>query len=382
VGLSRFLCLFAAQSALIAMSPVLASAARDLHVSISAAGQLRTVTGLVAGTTALLLTRLSRRVGLGRQLLVGSAMLAIGSAASAAAPSFPLLVLAQLPIGTAVALLTTGGILAAAAWMPPERRTPTLSVALIGQPSAWILGMPLVGILGEQSWRYGWLTLPLAAAVAAGALVASRAADRPLEPQAAPLRDVLSDRALARWLAAELFSNAAWAGTLVYSGALFAQCYGTSGRSTGLLLATASTAYVAGNVTARRLQRTEPMRLLTLLTIVLAAGTAAFGVFRPGIAASLALFSLAALAAGARTLVTSALALATGPERRVAATSLRAAMMQFGYFVGSLTAGIALAVGGYSGVGLADSTLFLAAAVLLAPRAVRLRDAQPRPSTA
>jgi len=44
-----FLCLFAGQAALIAMSPVLANAASDLHVATATAGQLRTITGLAAG---------------------------------------------------------------------------------------------------------------------------------------------------------------------------------------------------------------------------------------------------------------------------------------------------------------------------------------------
>src|SRR5688500_17072867 len=83
-----FLSLFASQSGLIAVSPVLAHVARDLEVSTAVAGQLRTVTGLVAGATALLLGRVAARVGLGRQLMLGTTLLALGSLASAMAPTF------------------------------------------------------------------------------------------------------------------------------------------------------------------------------------------------------------------------------------------------------------------------------------------------------
>jgi predicted MFS family arabinose efflux permease len=144
VSIALFLCLFAGQAAMIAMSPVLADAASDLHVSTAAAGQLRTITGLAAGITALVFGVLAGRVGLGRQLLAASALLAIASIASAAAPTFPLLALAQLPVGVAVAVLTTAGTLAAAEWVAPELRTRTLSWALVGQPAAWIVGMPLI----------------------------------------------------------------------------------------------------------------------------------------------------------------------------------------------------------------------------------------------
>ena len=88
VTTTLFLCLFAGQAALIAMSPVLAKAASDLHVSAAAAGQLRTISGLAAGSTALALGALGRRVGLGRQLFLASGLLALASIASAAACDF------------------------------------------------------------------------------------------------------------------------------------------------------------------------------------------------------------------------------------------------------------------------------------------------------
>ena len=84
-----FLCLFAAQAAVIAMSPVLAQAASDLHVSTAAAGQLRTITGLAAGITALTLGAVAGRIGLGRQLLLASGLLALASVGSAAARPSP-----------------------------------------------------------------------------------------------------------------------------------------------------------------------------------------------------------------------------------------------------------------------------------------------------
>jgi DHA1 family inner membrane transport protein len=374
-----FACLFAAQAAVIAMSPVLADAASDLHVSTAAAGQLRTVTGLAAGITALLLGAVAGRVALGRQLLGACALLAAGSLASAAAPGFALLAAAQVPVGVAVAVLTTGGTLAAAEWVRPELRTRALSWALVGQPSAWIVGMPVIGLVGERSWRLGWLALPLAAAVAAGALVAPRAGRPAAAPRARPAsaRSVLADRGLSRWLASELLANAAWAGTLVYAGALFAESYGAEPRLTGCLLGLAAAAYVAGNLTARRLVGRDPRRLLLALALVLAVVDALFGADRSGVAASTALLAAAAFAAGGRTLVASAFALAAPPELRPAVTGLRAATMQLGYVGGSIAGGTALTLGGYGAFGATMGGLFLGAAALLAARPGALRAAAP-----
>jgi predicted MFS family arabinose efflux permease len=85
VGAILFLCLFAAQSGLIALSPVLVEVGDDFGVSTAAAGQLRTVSGLAAGVTALALPLVARLIGL-RRLLVGSGvLLAFDSLASAVA---------------------------------------------------------------------------------------------------------------------------------------------------------------------------------------------------------------------------------------------------------------------------------------------------------
>jgi DHA1 family inner membrane transport protein len=361
-----FMCLFAGQAAVIVMSPVLTEAAADLHVSTAAVGQLRTITGLAAGVTALMLGSVGGRVGRGRQLVAASALLVIASLASAAAPTFPLLALAQVPVGVAVAVLTTAGTLAAAEWVAPGLRTRTLSWALVGQPAAWIVGMPLNGALGAHSWRYGWLALPLAAAVAAAILVVSQAGDAPTHSRPARTRAALSDRTLSHWLVSELLANAGWAGTLVYAGALFAETYGVSATLTGSLLAVGAGAYVVGNLICRRLVRPEPRRVLIVLAVLLSVTDGLFGTMRAGITASTALFASAAFVAGGRTLVASGFALATGPEIRPTLVGLRAAMMQFGYFVGSIAGGVALTVGGFGAVGATMGALFLGAAATVA----------------
>ena len=372
-----FTCLFAAQAAVIAMTPVLAEAAADLHVTTAAAGQLRTIAGLVAGITALVVGAAAGRVGLARQLLAGCVLLAIGSAASAAAPTFALLAVAQVPVGLAVAVLTSCGTLAAAEWVAPEHRTRVLSWTLVGQPAAWIVGMPLIGVVGERSWRLGWLVLPLTAAVAAGALVMRTRAEPRAATPPSRLLAVLADRDRARWLLSELLANAAWAGTLVYSGALLVESYGVSPRLTGGLLALVAGAYVAGNLASRRLVGREHVRLLVLLAVALAAAVTLFGAVRPGVAASTALLAVAATIAGGRTLISGAFAVGAPPEVRPGLTALRAATMQFGYFAGSTAAGAALAAGGYGALGAVLGLFFLGAAAVLVGRRAPSEAPQP-----
>lgn len=366
VSLTLFAGLFAAQAALIAMAPVLTQAASDLGVSTAAAGQLRTVAGFAAGATALGVGLASARIALGRLLLGASALLVVGALASAAAPSFAWLVVAQLPIGVSVAVLTSAGMLAAAEWAPPEARTRVLSWALVGQPAAWIVGMPLVGGVGERSWRYAWLALPLVAAVAFGVLVAPRARRRSSAVRTAPVVAALREAGIARWLGAEILANTGWAGTLVFSGALLAESYGSAPGLTGLLLAVAAAANVAGNFAARQLAGRDARQVLTLLTACLAIVDGLFGVLRIDLAASSTLLAAAAALAGARALVASLFAVSLPPELRPTVTGLRAATMQAGYFIGSLVGGAALAIGGYGALGAVTGASSVAAAALLA----------------
>src|ERR1700754_2723375 len=90
-----FVAQFAASAAFLAPVPVLSDVARDLGVSVAMAGQLRTLSGLAAAVAALAAGSVSRRIGVRGLLLAGLAMIALGAAVSAGAPSFVVLAAAQ-----------------------------------------------------------------------------------------------------------------------------------------------------------------------------------------------------------------------------------------------------------------------------------------------
>jgi predicted MFS family arabinose efflux permease len=363
-----FLCLFAGQAGLIALSPVLVEVASNLGVSTAAAGQLRTISGLAAGLTALCLAAVSRRLQLRQLLIGGSTLLAAGSLASAAAPNFAVLALVQLAIGVAVAVLVTAGTAAVAEWTPPEQRARVLSWALVGNPAAWIIGMPVAGLVGGASWRYAWLGLPLVGAVVAAFAAATAPRSAPSGAPRGGLLAALSDRDVSRWALGELLANSAWIGLLVYSGALFTESYGTSTVRTGVVLALAAVAFAAGNLTSRRHADGDLRHRLVALALAMAVIVPLFGIVRPSTAVSAGLFAVAAFLGGARTLLGNAFGLQAAPERRVAVMATRAAANQFGYFVGSAVGGIALAAAGYPGLAVVLGLLFVAAAAALSTR--------------
>jgi len=366
ITLSLFLCVFAAQSGVIALSPVLAAVGSEFGVSTAAVGQLRSVAGLAAGVASLALPAAARRLGLSRLLRGGAALLVVASLASAAAPTLWLLALAQVPVGIAVSVLTATATSAAGDWAAAPARGRVLGWALVGSPAAWIVGMPALGMLGGASWRLGWLALPLAAALAAFVAVPDRRDT--LSDDGGGLGVALADPVLRRWLLAELAANSAWLGTLVYAGALFAETYATRPAAIGGLLALAAVAFAVGNLVFRRFVSTVSSSTLVRLALGMALLVGLFGVLRPAPGVSAALLAATSFLGGGRTLLGNAYGLAARPERRLPAMAARAAANQLGTFVGAATAGAALAVGGYGLFGLLLALEFVVSTLPLRPR--------------
>lgn len=346
IALLVFLCVFAAQTGQIALTPVLADVAGAFDVSTATAGMIRTAAAVVAGLAALAVGLAARRVALRRLLGAGLALLAAGSIVGAVAPSAAVLVLGQAAVGASWALLVGAGIAAAAEWSSPERRSRTVAWGLVGAPVAWIVGLPVAGLAGDTSWR---LALALPALAAAVAAVALRSAPRS-EPSAAHanLRAAMREPGVAAWSAGELLGYAGWSSALVYVGAHLAETYGASPGTIGAVLGLGAAAYVPGTLVARSVPERRVPPLLATLGVALAATILAWGVPRPGLAVTGATFAVLCFLGGARTYLGSALGLATAPARHVETMALRASAAQFGVVAGSAVAGLALAAGGYA----------------------------------
>jgi DHA1 family inner membrane transport protein len=363
-----FLCMFAGQAALVALAPILAEMSRELGLATATAGQLRLVSGAAGGLAAVALGPLARRVDLRNMLSGGLALIAAGSLASAIAPSFAALAAAQIAIGAGLGVVLSAAVAAASDWAGSGRGAHVLTWTLLGQPAAWVVGMPAMGAVAEFNWRLSWLVVPCLSSLIA--LVAVRR--REPAPAASRLgvswRIVWRDRKVAAWAVGELLAFGAWGGTLVFSGALFVESYGLSPLSVGLLLALGAGCYFPGSFLVRSRLETSAGPLAIGLALALAAGMIAFGAWRPGAALSAVLFGALAFLAGGRTLAASAIGLEMAPGDRMAVSSIRAAATQFGYLLGAGVAGGALAVGGYTMLGISLASLL--AAGTLAPLAL------------
>ena len=362
VGVTLMAALAASQAALVVLNPLLPDVARELDVSVASAGQLRTVSGFAAGVAALAVGLLATRVGL-RELMLGAiATLAFGSVVSALAPDLAVLIAAQTLAGLGIGVSYSAAVAATAEWSTAVNRSRVLAVTLLGPPLAWIVGMPLIGLVGEFSWRLAWIVIPVSMAVVAIGLLLRRSTTPPARERAG-LRLVLSQPGVKRWSIGELFAFSGWAGTLVYVGALLVESYDLSIAATGLALGFGALVYVPGNFLFRRWVDVHGRTLLVALAISAAVTVALLGAWRPSLWVSLVLFSLLCFIAGGRTLAGSARGLGLAQELRLGVTGVRTAAIQSGYFVGAAVGGIALATGGYALLGAAFAGLFVAAAI-------------------
>jgi predicted MFS family arabinose efflux permease len=364
------------------LSPVLPKIAEALGASVGAIGQLRTVSGGVACITAL---ALGRRPAVQLRNLIGAgvALLALGSLSSAVAPTLTALGLAQVPIGVGLAAVLVGAVAAAGEWPSAERRTGVVAWTLVGQAAAWVVGMPVVGIVAATAgWRAALMALPVSASVLA--LVALRGAPTGWAPNRARDRRWLLRPAVARWALGEVLAFSAWSGTLVYAGAMFATSYGAGPAAVGLVLGAGAAAYLPGNLAARRWVDRSAATAAGVLALLASVGVLVLFAARPSLGISAALFAAMAGVGGARTLAGSVRGLELGGSQPVVSTGVRAAAQQLGYLVGAGLGGAVLDAAGPAGLGVALSLLFGSAGAvsLLRARNGRSGDRPAGPSFA
>jgi predicted MFS family arabinose efflux permease/GNAT superfamily N-acetyltransferase len=367
-SLVLFLAFFASQAGVLVLSPILSEVADDFGVSVAEAGQLRILAAPLAVVAALAAGRLLGRFSPRALLGVGSALLALGAAASAAAPSFELLALAQVPMWVGIATLLAAGVAATSSWSEPERRTRVVAHALAGPPAAWIVGMPVIGLVAEVHWRLAFLAFPLPAALLAALAVGARPGDRPISVAETSLRGLLRRADARRWALGELLANSAWAGTLVFSGALLTERFGMSTAATGVALAAVAVAYLAGNQRAGRRLGEDARRAMLASSLGAAALVALTWSLTTSVVLTLVAFAASGAVVATRTVAGTVYGFTAAGDRGREVGTVRAVTTQLGYLLGSLVGGAALAVGGFSLLAVAFGGLFLAST---APYAVQ-----------
>lgn len=364
------------QTGVVIISPLVVDIAEAFNVSVSAAAQLRTASALVSAVLAPFVGIASERLG-SRPLIIGG-LFGVGLAGlgSALAPTFGVLLAVQAAGGLGIAALLSMGYAAVGDYFPPGRRAWAIGMVTVGQPLAWVVGLPLIGFLADTfSWRASFLGVPMAFSLVGLAFALRlpaprRAAER--EPgtrrgHGGALGSLIRDRSAVIWVIAELSAYTGWAGTLTFLGAFYISQYDLSAGLTSPLLSLTALGFVGGSLVAHRVSQGRRLPLVVLVSAVLSGALLVVALGRPmSLALTVVLLIAFGLSQGVRGATSSSLGLQQSPTHRGTLMALRAAVVQAGYVIGSIGNALLLPLGGFGLIGLSGALLLLVGGTMTA----------------
>lgn len=357
------------QTGVVIISPLVVDIAEAFNVSVSAAAQLRTASALVSAVLAPFVGIASERLG-SRPLIIGG-LVGVGLAGlgSALAPSFGVLLAVQAAGGLGIAALLSMGYAAVGDYFPPERRAWAIGMVTIGQPLAWVVGLPLIGFLADTfSWRASFLGVPMAFSLVGLAFALRLPAPRwaaGREPRTrrghgGSLGSLIRDRSAVTWVIAELSAYTGWAGTLTFLGAFYISRYDLSAGLASPLLSLTALGFVGGSLVAHRIGQGRRLPIVVLAAAVLSGALLLFALGRPmPLALAVVLLTAFGLSQGVRGATSSSLGLQQSPTHRGTLMALRAAVVQMGYVLGAIGGALLLPIGGFGLIGLGGALLLL-----------------------
>lgn len=361
----------ASQSSMASVPPLFVQIGNEFNVSVGTVGQVRSVSAASAVACALLVGGWIHRHGARPVMIAGGLLAAAGALVCATAPVFAMLAAGQAIVGVGICCLLASGFAGAGEFFSPESRDWAVGWVVALQSLAWIVGVPLVGLLAElSSWRAAFVVPAAFALIAtASAMLFAPKIDR--DPDAVDERTgllaALTDPDARRWTLGELIAFAVWTAEITYIASFYIETYDISEGLVGVLLPTGSVAFLVGSAIAERSGKSWSR------SAVLAGSALAMGVlacvlfnFHPAIGATVAIGFTMGMAAGLRAASSSTLALDQLPGRPGAMMAARTAAVQIGYLIGASIGGVAVDIAGYGSLGVLMIVGMAASAAVMA----------------
>jgi predicted MFS family arabinose efflux permease len=347
----------ASQSSMASIPPLFVGIASSYGVSIGTVGQVRAISALTAVLATLLVGGWIHRHGARPVMLAGGLLGAAGAALSGLAPSLLVFGLAQAITGVGICFLLSAGFAGAGEFFASGARDWAIGWVVALQSLAWIVGVPLVGLLAEGfSWHYGFIVPAAFCIVAAvSALLFAPRLDPDLRAgdERSGLLAALADRGGRMWTIGELLAFAVWTAEITYIAAFYADQFGLGEAVIGVLLPLGSLAFMVGSTMARRVgARFSRRTLLIVSTLAMGLIAAVLFGFHPMVWVTLLLAIAMGIAAGLRATGSSTLALDQLPEQPGAMMAARTGAVQIGYLVGAFVGGVIVDSSGFGGLGL------------------------------
>ena len=368
------------------LAPILPEVADGVDVSVTAAGQLLTVSAAFTVLALIALGPLSDRYGRKVMLTAGLTIMALASFGAAATSNYSVLMALRILAGVADALVMPVAIAAVADYFTEKDRQVAVNIMIIPAGASAVIGLPLVVIVAALAdWHASFLMLGIA--LAATALFAQTLPPAAQRPHRVPLREhyrasyseVLSSRAARLVLLASVLSASVWYGVITYAGVFFEEELGAGPTMLSILFAGLGVAYIIGGgfgvLAARRMSPRSIAVTSTVMAAVLLIPTFTSAPLVP-VSIALALAFAASRGPAIAALVNMLLELT--PDASGTAISAYAVVAAMGLLIGAAVGGAAIAALGFTGMAVAFTFLAAAStAVLLTPAEAPARDEAP-----
>jgi MFS transporter, DHA1 family, inner membrane transport protein len=231
---------------------LLGGIARDLSVSVAAAGHLVTVFAVAYAVLSPLLVALTGRIGRRRLLVTTLVLFAVANAAAAAAPTFAVLLATRVLAAGFAAICTPVALATATQLVPSDHKGRALSVIIGGISVAWVVGVPAGALIVDQlGWRASFVlaaALAILAAASVRTLLPAVANAVPPTGSLASRLAVVGRPAVLATLMVTVLAMVSGFTVLTYVRPLLESLTGFGGEGIGSMLLLFGLAAIAGSV--------------------------------------------------------------------------------------------------------------------------------------
>jgi predicted MFS family arabinose efflux permease len=357
--------------------------ALSFGVSISLAGQIRSVTSTLGIFTALAMGVISVRYDYRTLLLTGIVINLLAALLCSTAPSFGFLLASFSAMGLVTSLVTPMVFAYIGEYYPEERRPKTIGLLAAARTLIYLAMVQLVGyVAANHGWRNAFLSLvapfTLVGLALSFVVLPSARGDSASAGSGAlkGYREVLGSASAKACLLGNSLAAASWMAVVLYSVSYLRERFLLSHPDASLIFSVLGVGVLVGNyaggLLAARLGRRRVASLGSLLT-----GLSIVGYMNsPSVAVTLIVVPLMSVGGGIVLTSANSLVLEQAPRFRGTMMSVNSAASQLGIALGAGAGGLALHLFGWGAVG-----LLLGAMKILASLVYRHGVKEPGDST-
>lgn len=364
-----------------ALGPLVKEISEDLSVSTALVGQISTVMLTTMAVFGLVSGPIADHYGQKRSIVAGLVTLSLCALIMAAAPNFPVLLLAALLTGVAASMTIVAFGLTAQMFSGQAQRK-AISRVQSSQAAGSILGAPLLTTVAAFTlWRGAYVFVAVLLVVTSLLVARSIAAGPPWPERRISItnvldayRPLLKDRSMIRLFAASALRALGWVGPLLYLGAFLVDVHGLSLRQVGLAYMVASGGLFLGNSAAGGpFMKYELRTLFTVTTALMGVGWLVIFLINPPVLITMGALAATAFSGGIAWVCMTSMMAAETPAGPATTMVLNMSIFGFASALGVALAGLLIGLSGFTALGVVFPAFTLMAAGLIW---------RPRPSLA